>query len=209
MFIFTLMCITPRTTFSANTIPDRPALAEIVEETMRDFALAVKAEDFTVFYRRISKLWQDQTTKEQLLNLFKSFSDNDIDLTVLKGHSPVFTEKPYTSNEGILFIKGKYEVGQGDVLFTHKYVYEDSLWKLLGININITPKAASKPEPGSIPKEPEIEALVHQTMVDFSQAVKTKDFSIFYESMPRFGKISLQRTNSQKFSSPLWTKTSI
>ena len=327
-FFFTLIWITPTETFSAKTIPDQPALIEIVEETMLDFALAVKAEDFTVFYRRISKLWQDQTTKEQLLNLFKSFSDkkidlillegktpdfykkpliddngwlvlqgkyeafpyyvdfilsytyedtawrlaginvetspmpdskpkpgemptdslmkqmaqetmlnfavavhardfsafyskisrawqkqvtkekmeatfkpfsdNNIDLTVLKDYAPTFTEKPTISGEGILFIKGKYELSQGEVLFAHKYVYEASVWRLLGINVNIESKAASKPEPGSIPKGPEMEALVQQTMLDFAQAVKSKDFSAFYESIAEIWKNQSSRDEFAK-----------
>ena len=164
-------------------MPTDSLMEQMVQETMLNFAAAVNTRDFSTFYSKISKVWQKQVTKEKMEATFQPFSDSGIDLTVLKGHSPAFTEKPYISSEGILFIEGKYDVSQGEVLFNHKYVYEASVWKLLGINVNIAPKAASKPETGSIPKGPEMETLVHQTMVDFAQAVKTKNFSVFYENI--------------------------
>lgn len=132
--IFTFMCITPTATFSAKTIPDQTVLAEIVEENMLDFALAVKAEDFTVFYRRISKLWQDQTTKEQLLNLFKSFSDKKIDLILLEGKIPDFYKKPLIDDNGWLVLQGKYGAFPYYVDFILRYTFENNAWKLAGID---------------------------------------------------------------------------
>ena len=66
----------------------------MIEETLLDFAIAVKAEDFTVFYRRISKFWQNQITKEQLPHEFKSFIEKKIDLTVLEGKKPDIYKNP-------------------------------------------------------------------------------------------------------------------
>ena len=138
-FIFSLICITPTATLSAKTIPDQPILVELVEETMLDFALSVKAEDFTVFYRRISKLWQEQTTKEQLLNLFKSFSDKKIDLILLEGKIPDFYKKPLIDDNGWLVLQGKHEAFPYYVDFILSYTYEDTAWKLAGINVDVSP----------------------------------------------------------------------
>jgi len=106
---FFLILVTPEKTLAGPEIPEQSVLTEIIEETMLEFAIAVKAEDFTVFYRRISKFWQNQITKEQLLNEFKSFIDKKIDLTVLEGKKPDIYKKPILDKNGWLTLQEKYE----------------------------------------------------------------------------------------------------
>lgn len=178
-------------------MPTISFMKQMVQKAMLDFAGAVNARDFSAFYLNISELWQKQTTREKMEATFKPFSDNNIDLTVLKGHSPEFAENPVINSEGVLIIKGKYHVSEGEVLFEHKYIYETPAWKLFGINVNIGPKTASKPKPGIIPAEAEIESLVQHTMLNFAQSLKAKDFSSFYKNI---AKIWQDQSSLDKFS---------
>lgn len=162
-----------------------------------DFADSVNTRDFSGFYAQISEIWQKQITKEKMEATFKPFSDNKIDLTVLKGHLPEFTVAPFINNKKVLVIKGKYLVSEGDVLFEHKYVYESSAWKLIGINVNIEPKTLAKIKSEIIPTEAEIKSLVQLTMLDFAMALKIKDFSKFYKNI---AKIWQDQSSLDKFS---------
>jgi len=118
-------------------MPTDSLMEQMVQETMLNFAAAVNASDFSTFYSKISRVWQKQVTKEKMEATFKPFSNSGIDLTVLKGHAPAFTEKPYISGEGILFIKGVYGTEPSKTAFTLKYFLEKAAWKLVGINIKM------------------------------------------------------------------------
>ena len=181
----------------SGKMPTVVFMKQMVQKVMLDFAGAVNARDFSGFYAEISEIWQKQITQEKMEATFKPFSDNKIDLTVLKGHSPEFTVAPFISDKGVLIIKGKYLVSEGEVLFEHKYVYEASAWKLLGINVNIGPSTLAKIKSETVPPEAEIQSLVQHTMLDFALALKTKDFSTFYKSI---AKIWQDQSSLEKFS---------
>ena len=120
-----------------ETIPEAEQLRQITQETMLDFALAVKAKDFTVFYRNIAKHWQAQTTGEELANVFKSFSNQNIDLMNLQDINPMFTPPPQLDENGWLILQGYYPGQPSITYFFLKYLKEDSEWKLVGINVNL------------------------------------------------------------------------
>jgi hypothetical protein len=179
-----------------GAVPSTGELKKMVEETMLDFARAVNARDFSGFYGTVSKSWQKQVTVEQLAATFKPFSDKNVDLTILKGHDPVFTKKPLINDKGLLILKGEYEVYPIGVPFGLKYIYEAPSWKLLGIHVKTVPKAAPKTEAGGLPPEPELKKLVHHTMLDFAWAVKAKDFTNFYD---KAAKVWQNQTPRDKF----------
>lgn len=160
--------------------PGNAALKQLANETMLDFALAVKAKDFTVFYTKISKFWREQITKEQLAHNFRSFIDQNIDLTILAGHEPVFKPTPHLDSDGWLVLQGGYEVYPFVVDFTLKYLFEDKAWKLVGMDVETSPMAGSRPKPGAMPSTGQLKKMVGETMLDFARAVNARDFSGFY-----------------------------
>jgi hypothetical protein len=181
----------------SGKMPTVAFMKQMVQKVMLDFAGAVNAKDFSGFYAEISEIWQKQITREKMEATFKPFSDNKIDLSVLKGHLPEFTVAPFINNKKVLIIKGKYLVSEGEVLFEHKYVYEVSSWKLVGINMNIGPNTLSKIKSEIIPPKAEIKSLVQHTMLDFALALKAEDFSTFYKSI---AKIWQDQSSLDKFS---------
>ena len=169
----------------SGEMPTVGFMKQMVQKVMLDFAGAVNARDFSGFYTEISEIWQKQITKEKMEAAFKTFSDKKIDLTVLEGHLPEFTVAPFINNKRVLIIKGKYLVSEGEVHFEHKYVYETSAWKLLGINVNLEPKTLAKIKPEIVPPEAEIKSLAQHTMLDFALGLKAKDFLKLYKNIAK------------------------
>ena len=121
---------------TAIKIPDEEKRIKLVKDSMHDFALAVNAKDFTEFHKHISKNFQDQFSPEKLFEIFKSFSEQNIDLTVLDPLQPLFDEAPQIDEQGILILVGHYATTPNVTYFKLKY-YERPNWKLMGINVDI------------------------------------------------------------------------
>ncbi len=122
----------------AKTIPNDPDLMVLVNNSMQLFAQAVKNDDFSTFYSSVSKLWQSQITQEQIRDVFQSFIDKKVDITVLKETNPVFSEKPVIDENGILILRGNYYYqNYAPVNFQVKYIYEYPNWKLMGIKVTL------------------------------------------------------------------------
>jgi hypothetical protein len=118
-------------------LPAENMLIKLTNTTMQDLALAINSRDFSNFHQNISRLWQAQITKNELFDIFKSFSDQNIDLTLLEGIDPVFSEKPLVNAENILVLTGYYPTQPSMTYFTLKYTMEYPNWKLFGINVEI------------------------------------------------------------------------
>jgi hypothetical protein len=144
---------------------------------MLDFALAVKAKDFTAFYRNISKFWKAKTSADELAQIFKVFIDQEIDLTVLDNLRPVLSKNPALNAQGWLVVEGQYDTKPAAVDFILKYKKEDPDWKLVGIEVNVTPSQTT------MPSEEELKELVNSTMLDLAIAIKAKDFKGFYNKI--------------------------
>lgn len=121
-----------------KTIPSDSDLVKLVNNSIQLFGQAVKGDDFSIFYSSISKLWQGQTTSEKLRDIFNSFVDQKIDITILNDTTPVFSEKPTIDENGVLILKGYYSYKDYQpVNFQVKYIYEYPDWKLIGIKVNL------------------------------------------------------------------------
>ncbi len=168
-----------------KAIPPEDQLKQLVNKTMIDFAVAIKAKDFTAFYNNIAKHWQAQTTKEELYNAFKSFIDQDIYLTGLQKFDLVFTENPQITNEGLLILQGHYPTQPSVTYFTLKYLYEEPEWKLFGISVNLEIEPVPGEKTGIIPSDDQLKQLVNKTMLDFAVAIKARDFTGFYNNIAK------------------------
>jgi hypothetical protein len=161
----------------AQQVPAPGQIQTLVKATMLDFALAVKAKDFTGFYKNIAKFWQAKTSSNELAQIFKSFIDQKIDLTVLDDLTPSFTKKPALNSQGWLVVEGAYPTKPSAVNFILKYKKEESGWKLVGIEVNVSP---SQP---TVPSEETVKEMVNATMLDLAIAIKAKDFKGFYKKI--------------------------
>lgn len=120
-----------------SELPPDQELKQLVKTTMQHFALAINARDFGDFHKHISNLWQAQISKDKLLDIFKTFSEQNIDLTVLQPLEPAFSEKPSVNADGVLIMKGKYATQPSVTTFELKYITEQNRWKLVGIDVSV------------------------------------------------------------------------
>lgn len=165
-----------------RAVPPMPELKALVHATMLDFALAIKAQDFTAFHGNVSKTWQNQVTKEELDDIFRVFWDRNIDLTAIRDRQPEFSQEPTIDDDDLLILKGKYHVPPLAIVFEMSYIWEDQ-WKLFGINVNAVPASDGSAEELRVPSQEKLVDLTRSTMLDFALAVKGRDFSAFYQKI--------------------------
>ena len=116
-------------------IPPEDQLIDLTNRSMALLARAVDRDDFSDFHASIAKLWQQQITKEALRDRLAVFIEKKISLTVIEGVSPVFSEKPFIDNDGLLVLKGRYPTRPYEVEFELDFYFEESQWKLFGFNV--------------------------------------------------------------------------
>ena len=131
------------TPFVANTgkMPTDKELNTLALDSLLLFNAAIQTKSFENFYVKIAKLWQKEATPEQLLEIFQSFIDKEINIASIAKLAPTFEGTPTVNEDGLLVIKGSYPTQPSKVVFQLKYVYEDENWKLVGINVQVKPTA--------------------------------------------------------------------
>jgi hypothetical protein len=131
------------TPFVANTgkVPTEKELKTLALDSLLLFNTAIQTKSFENFYGKIAKLWQKEATPEQLLEIFQSFIDKEINIAPIAKLEPTFEGTPAINEDGFLVIKGSYPTQPSKVAFQLKYVYEDGSWKLAGISVQVKPTA--------------------------------------------------------------------
>jgi hypothetical protein len=118
-------------------IPSDAELKELASASVHNLALAINNDDFKSFYNDISEFWRSQTTPAELKGAFKSFVEQQVDLTVLQGMEPVFSEPPALDENSSLVLKGYFASQPSMTYFDLSYIYEHPEWKLVGIAVDL------------------------------------------------------------------------
>ncbi|MBU1247815.1 MAG: hypothetical protein KKB70_03880 [Proteobacteria bacterium] len=127
--------ITP--TINIKRLPPLKFLEHMASKTVGLFGKNVSTGDFDPFYRTISALWQSRTSPDQLLEAFKPFVDNHVDLSEFAQVPPVFNEPPLIDSGGVLRLRGYFPHEAGTLSFDLSFTYEYPEWKLLGLNVSL------------------------------------------------------------------------
>jgi hypothetical protein len=165
------------------SVPADAELAAMSNNSVLMLARAINYNDFGSFYSSISKIWQNQTTADALKENFKSFVDQKIDLTVIEGKNPEFSEKASIDGSGRLILTGFYLVPPAKINFTLKYIKEEKQWELVGINVS--QEEAPSFAKGVMPTENELTALAHGGITLLARAIAKDDFSELYNSISK------------------------
>ena len=119
-----------------QTIPSEAEVKKLSDQTLLAFNSAVQSQDFTDFYKSTAKLWQEQTTPDELKANFQSFIDQKFDIaSAVKKLTPAFEPAPAMNSDGFLVVRGSYPVKPDKLTFELKYLNEGGTWKLVGINV--------------------------------------------------------------------------
>lgn len=172
-----------------QAVPPEEELKSMAGASIQLLARAIKAKDFTEFHRETAKIWRNQVTPEVLMESFKSYIDQEADLTIVKDMTPVFPEPASIDKNGILVIKGSYPTRPAVLSFTAKYMREDSEWKLVGIFVtSAEPAGGATPnaEKHEIPAEEQQVLLANRSMALLARAVDRDDFTEFYDAIAHY-----------------------
>ncbi len=127
---------------STGEVPDEAQLQAMAKETMLDFNDAIQDEDFSGFYDNISKVWQKETSPEDLEKGFKVFMDKNADFSQIRKLEADITETPKIKRElgyKMLNLSGVYDTSPLPTKFDLKYVPQGKDWKLSYIRVSTKP----------------------------------------------------------------------
>jgi hypothetical protein len=128
----------PGLTFSdGSTVPSEEQCRQLALKSLLDWNQGVQSRDFAAFQATTSKEFQDQIPLNQLSEKFKEFMDKHIDISPIRNYTPAFDPEPAIHSEGapVLHLAGRYPTTPHAVSFDLKYVFQDSTWKILAINV--------------------------------------------------------------------------
>ncbi len=109
--------------------------AQLTKQSIIALGDSINSRNFGSFHSGPSKLWQRQTTPEQLAESFQSFVDAKIDLTVIRPLEPPFDKEPFLDENGVLKLTGHFPTSPARLLFNLSFISEDQLWKLVRVNV--------------------------------------------------------------------------
>jgi hypothetical protein len=122
----------------ALELPSANAQAAMVRESIQFFALAVKHNDMRILHNHGALAFQGQFSVEKLHEVFKGFTDQKIDLTILNPLMPQFDAPMQKHPEhDLVGMIGHYTVGSNKVIFKLQYLHENGAWKMFAINVEI------------------------------------------------------------------------
>ncbi len=122
-------------------IPSDERLQTLVKTTFLDFGDAVQSGDFLDFHKKAAPVWRDESSPQEMLEAFEVFVDQKEDYDFKRAVTPLdATFSPAPSLEKFkgadaLLVKGYYPTKPLRANFELKYVMDDGIWKLIGINI--------------------------------------------------------------------------
>lgn len=126
---------------NTGKVPTEKELKTLALDSLLLFNVAIQTKSFEDFYGHIAKLWQKEVSPEKLLEIFQSFIDKEVNIASIAKLEPAFEGTPAVNEDGLLVLKGSYPTRPSAVFFELKYVYEDELWALVGINVQVKPIA--------------------------------------------------------------------
>lgn len=122
---------------TATVIPSLNEMRPLVTNELSLLSKGINEKDFTGYIENASILFQSQFTQEKLLDVYKPFMENNIDLGEWMVGDFVLTNEPNIDENGVLRISGKFPTAPNSLKFTLSYVYSHPNWKGSGADINI------------------------------------------------------------------------
>lgn len=125
--------LTRNLTSGELVIPEIGDLKKLTNNFFTLFNNSVFKDDYKLFYNSISKIWQSQTSEEELKKSFVNVNVNKIDLNEIIKNDIVFTKPPYLDENNLLILEGYY-VSKPQLQFILKFIYEYPKWEIVWFN---------------------------------------------------------------------------
>lgn len=164
-------------------LPKEKELKALVFDSLFAFNKAVQKKSFAQFHEeRLSPQFRKQFPLEKFTALFQVFIDKGYDISNIAKSEPIFDIAPAIDSDGLLVLKGHYPTKPNTVSFKLTYVYEASVWKLFGVNVQVVPSVENAAQ---IPPDKELKKLALDSLLLFNVAIQTKSFDNFYDKIAK------------------------
>jgi hypothetical protein len=120
--------------FSA-TLPTDNEQEILVKTTLMTFNDANLTGNYSVLFDKSSKAFRSQITAEKLSEAFKVFRTKNINLESIVADEIDSSKDPKIDGDGVLRLTGRFKDEDKKISFDLKFVNEDGVWKILGLNV--------------------------------------------------------------------------
>jgi hypothetical protein len=118
------------------TLPTDTEQEILVKATLMTFNDANLTGNYSVLFDKSSGPFRRQITAAKLSEAFKVFRDKKINLESIVASEIDSSKTPSIDGDGVLELKGRFKDDDKKIRFDLKFVKEDDVWRLLGINVN-------------------------------------------------------------------------
>ena len=120
---------------NAVTLPTDTEQEILIKATLMTFNDANLTGNYSVLFDKSSAPFRRQITAAKLSDAFKVFRDKKINMDSVVA-SEIDSSTPSMDGDGVLQLKGRFKDDEKKIRFDLKFVKEDGVWRLLGINVN-------------------------------------------------------------------------
>ncbi len=139
-----IIAITFSDPFFSNDIqlPEQTEYEDLIRTTLNRFFNDVLQKDFSPSYNSLAQHWKNKLTLQEFHNAFENYillEDSKKNFEYIKTAPITLINPPKIaqSNEGlhILILEGSIDTKTQKAIFSLQYIYEDELWRLVGISL--------------------------------------------------------------------------
>jgi hypothetical protein len=124
----------------AQSMPSPQAREIMIKATLMTFNDANLTDNYQVFDALASRPFAEQFPPDKLLEAFKPFRDQKIDIAGVVSFPPVEDPAPIIDADGYLQLKGYFETAPSYVSYDIGFIGEaDGAWRVIGINVHVAP----------------------------------------------------------------------
>ena len=138
--LLTLAIVSVSPAFAAADIPSDDDQDIMIRSTLMTFNDANMTNNYAVLYAKASKQFQTQITQEKMQTAFEAFRKNELFFEDVVTADYASYEKATIDGEGALVLAGVFKTDDMQVKYRIRYVQNNKVWKLLGINVDATRK---------------------------------------------------------------------
>ena len=113
----------------AQKAPDAFTQEVLIKSTLITFNDANITGNYAVLHAKLSKLFRDKFSPDQLKAAFKGFHDNKIDFDIIVAKPPVPRQPARVNDNGVLLLYGHFDTTPRQMHYELEYMLSDGEWK--------------------------------------------------------------------------------
>ena len=140
-FILTLLCAL----LCAGSVGAEPAMpSEAIQEKLIKTCILTLNDanitgNYTVLHAKLAKPFRTQFTPDKLKAGFKSFADQQIDLSIIAIKTPAAATPTKIDERGVLQLRGYFDTQPSRVHYELDFLVSEEEWKPISINVRVRP----------------------------------------------------------------------